>query len=250
MNAISDKLAAIGLDEKEQRFYMAALELGASSVTAIASRAGVTRTNGYDLLTRLEKRGLLTQVHGSKGVIQVLPTDPNALITGWEQTRLMLNDLVPELRSMFNSIPRKPRIRFHEGEEGIKQAIWATLDCKSKHLYGILSMHELLEIPGPTWMESYINERIRRGIQLDVVRSYSRETDPIWPASRGDIRELRLAPSEIDLGMTVYICDDTAVYISSKNENYALTIESRELASLQKSLFQSLWKISSVPTKK
>lgn len=247
MNEINEKLSEIGLDEKEQRFYLAALELGSAPVTLVASRAGVTRTNGYDLLTRLEKRGLLSQMHGGNGVIQVTPSDPNALITGWEQTRIMLDDLVPELRSMFNSIPRKPRIRFHEGVEGIQRAIWSTLECKSKHLYGILSMHELLEVPGAAWMESYINERIKRGIQLDVVRSYSRETDPIWPASHNDIRALRLAPSELDLGMTVYICDDTAVYISSKNENYALTIESRELASLQKSLFFSLWNMSSKP---
>jgi len=239
-----DKLAAVGLDDKEQRFYLAALELGSAPVTAVATRAGVTRTNGYDLLNRLERRGLLTLVHGEEGTRQVTPTDPNVLIKEWEQTRTMLDELVPELRSMFNNTPRKPRIRFHEGEEGIQRALRATLDSQSKHLYGILSMHELLETPGLTWMDNYIAERIDRGIQLDVVRSYSRETEPIWPAARNELRELRLAPAELDLGMTAYICDDTVIYISSKNENYALTIESRELASLQKSLFQSLWKLS------
>jgi len=241
---MKEKLAAVGLDEKEQRFYLAALELGGAPVTMVATRAGVTRTNGYDLLARLERRGLLIQIHGEEGIRQVIPADPNVLIREWEQTRVMLDELVPELRSMFNSTPRKPRIRFHEGEDGIRHALQATLECQSKHLYGILSMHELLEVPGPAWMDSYIAERISRGIQLDVVRSYSRETEPIWPAAHNDLRQLRLAPSELDLGMTAYICDDTVIYISSKNENYALTIESRELASLQKSLFQSLWRLS------
>ncbi len=241
---MKEKLAAVGLDEKEQRFYLAALELGGAPVTAVAMRAGVTRTNGYDLLARLERRGLLIQVHGEEGIRKVIPADPNVLIREWEQTRLMLDELVPELRSMFNSTPRKPRIRFYEGETGIQRALRTTLECQSKHLYGILSMHELLEVPGSAWMESYITERINRGIQLDVVRSYSRETEPIWPAAYNELRELRLAPSELDLGMTAYICDDTVVYISSKNENYALTIESRELASLQKSLFESLWRLS------
>ncbi|RJF96809.1 transcriptional regulator TrmB [Noviherbaspirillum cavernae] len=241
---MNEKLAAVGLDEKEQRFYLAALELGGAPVTLVATRAGVTRTNGYDLLTRLERRGLLTQVHGDDGVRQVVPADPNVLIREWEQTRIMLDELVPELRSMFNSTPRKPRIRFYEGEKGIQHALWTTLECQSKHLYGILSMHELLEVPGAAWMDGYIAERIKRGIHLDVVRSYSRETEPIWDTDRSALRELRFAPSELDLGMTVYICDDTVVYISSKNENYALTIESRELASLQKSLFQSLWRLS------
>jgi sugar-specific transcriptional regulator TrmB len=58
---IDEQLASIGLDEKERRFYLAVLQLGAASVTEIAARAGVTRTNGYDLLARLEARGLVRQ---------------------------------------------------------------------------------------------------------------------------------------------------------------------------------------------
>jgi sugar-specific transcriptional regulator TrmB len=239
-----EKLAAVGLDAKEQRFYLAALELGAAPVTAVANRAGVTRTNGYDLLDRLEKRGLLAQVLGEEGVRQIVPADPGVLIRDWEQTRVMLDDLVPELRSLFNSSPRKPRMRFFEGVEGIQRAIWATLECQSKELLGVLSMHELMEVPGAAWMETYIAERVRRGIRLDVVRSHSRETSNIWPASSTENRQLRYAPPGVDLGMTAYISDDTVTYVSSKNENYALTIESRELALLQRSLFKALWATS------
>ena len=42
------RLTALGLNDKERRFYLAALELGSAPVTAIAAWAGVTRTNGYD----------------------------------------------------------------------------------------------------------------------------------------------------------------------------------------------------------
>jgi sugar-specific transcriptional regulator TrmB len=241
-----EKLAALGLDEKEQRFYLAALELGAAPVNTVASRAGVTRTNGYDLLERLEKRGLLAQVSGEGGVRQIVPTDPEVLIRDWERTRLMLDDLVPQLRSLFSSSPRKPRVKFHEGVEGIQRALWATLESRSKLLLGILSMHELMEVPGGKWMEQYIAERLRRGIRLEVVRSHSRETKAIWPASANEMRDLRYAPPSIDLGMTMYICDDTVTYVSSKSENYALTIESHELASLQRAMFKSLWAVSEI----
>lgn len=239
-----DKLSAVGLDDKEIKFYLAALELGAAPVTAVANRAGVTRTNGYDLLQRLEKRGLLAQINSEEGVRQVVPSDPGVLIRDWERTRVMLNDLVPELRSLFNSSPRKPRIKFHEGVDGIQRAIWAHLECRSKLLLGILSMQELMEVPGSAWMDKFIAERVRRGIRLEVVRSHSRETKTVWPASADEMRELRYAPPGVDLGMTVYISDEMVTYVSSKSENYALTIESLELASLQKALLQSLWAVS------
>src|SRR6218665_882649 len=54
---MDERLTLLGLNEKEQAFYLAALQLGAASVTDVAARAGGTRTNGYDLLARLGGRG-------------------------------------------------------------------------------------------------------------------------------------------------------------------------------------------------
>lgn len=238
---MNDRLEALGLDEKEQRFYLAALELGSASVTEVAARAGISRTNGYDLLERLERRGLLAQVEESGGR-RVVPEDPSVLIRDWERTRVMLNELVPELRSLYNGTPRKPRTRLYEGKEGIYRALWETLDCHAQPLLGVLSMHQLMEVPGGQWMAAFTAERVKRGIPLHVLRSRSRETDDIWPTSRQEIRELRYAPPDIDLGMTMYIHDDKVTYVSSKEENYALVIESRELALLNRAFFQSLWR--------
>ncbi len=242
---MDSRLLALGLDEKEQRFYLAALEFGTAPVTAIAARADVSRTNGYDLVQRLQKRGLVSQIEGEGGVRQVVAEDPSVLIRDWERTRNALNDLVPELRSLFNGHQDKPRIRLYEGIEGIRRSLWETLECHSKLLCGILSMHELLEVPGAEWMEEYIEERIRRGIKLNVIRSRSRETESIWPTSVSHERELRYAPFDVDLGMTMYIYDDKVLYISSKRENYALVIESRELSSMNRTLFNSLWNMMS-----
>jgi HTH-type transcriptional regulator, sugar sensing transcriptional regulator len=240
---IESKLAALGLDEKEQRFYLAALQLGSAPVTEIANRAGVTRTNGYDLLQRLERRGLLTQISGN-GARHVVAEDPSVLIGHWEQTRSMLDSLVPELKSLFNGAQLKPRIRFYEGAEGIEKVLWETLECRSGTLLGVLSMHELLEVPGLEGMQKYIAERVKRGLRLRVLRSTSRETAPIWPSSEQELRELRYAPNFVELGMTMYICDDTVSYLSSKRENYGLVIESREFSALSRAMFEGLWTIS------
>ncbi|MGP1615721.1 MAG: TrmB family transcriptional regulator, partial [Pollutimonas bauzanensis] len=152
-----EQLAALGLDDKEQRFYLAALQLGAAPVADVAVRAGVTRTNGYDLLERLERRGLLSQTQEVKGVRKVVAEDPAVLIRDWERTRMMLNELVPELRSIYSGASSRPRTRLYEGRAGIERALWDTLECRSKTLYGVLSMHELREVPGLQWMEGFIS---------------------------------------------------------------------------------------------
>lgn len=242
---IAEKLAALGLDDKEIRFYLAALELGSASVTEVASRAKVTRTNGYDILARLEERGLLSQTSGN-GVRNVVAEDPGVLLNKWDETRNVLQDLVPELRSLFNAAPHKPKVRFYEGADGIEKVLWGTLDCRDKRLVAILSMNELLEVPSGPGMQRYIDERVRRGIALRVLRSRSRETASIWQSSIAELRDLRYAPGTIDLGMTMYIHDDTVSYLSSKKENYGLVIESAELAALHRALFEGLW-LSSQP---
>jgi len=241
---MDSQLESLGLDEKERRFYLAALRLGSASVTEVAALAGVTRTNGYDLLERLERRGLLTHEGETSATRRVVPEDPGVLVRDWERKRLMLNELVPELRSLYNDSPRKPRTRIYEGAEGIHRALWETLECRSKLLLGVLSMHELLEVPGEQWMAGFIAERVKRGIRLNVVRSPSRDTASIWPSSEEELRELRYAPVDLDLGMTMYINDDKVTYVSSKEENYAMVIESRELAALNRAFFHSLWTVT------
>lgn len=237
-----ERLAALGIEDKEQRFYLAALELGEASVNEVALRAGVSRTSGYDLLERLESRGLLRQTGSVRGVRHIVAEDPNVLIRDFERTRMMLDDLVPELRSIYNGSFNRPRTRLYEGKEGIERALWETLECRSKVLYGVLSMHELREVPGLQWMAGFISERVKREIHLKVLRSPSRETDRIWPSET--LREVRFAPPGVDLNMTMYINDDTVTYVSSKEENYALVIESRELSLLNRTFFNSIWSIS------
>jgi len=245
MSKIESLLEELGLDQKEMRFYLAVLQCGAAPVTMIAERAGVSRTNGYALLAKLENRGLVSQLAKDNGVMHVVAEDPAVLIAQWERSRALLDDVVPQLKSMFNASELKPRIHFYEGVDGILKALYGTLDCHSGTLLGILSMHELNEAPGRDAMATIIAERVRRGIGLRVLRSQSRDVETTWPSSEEALRELRYAPPWADLGMTMYIHDDKVTYLSSKRENYGLVIESKELSALNRSMFEGLWSISS-----
>ncbi len=244
MSKIESQLEELGLDKKELRFYMAVLQCGSAPVTMIAERAGVSRTNGYALLAKLENRGLVSQIAKDNGVMHVIAEDPAVLIGQWERSRRLLDDVVPQLKSMFNASELKPRIHFYEGMEGIVKALRGTLECHNGPLLGILSMSELNEAPGSAAMNEIIAERVRRAITLRVLRSQSRDVETTWTSSNEELRELRFAPASIDLGMTMYIHDDKVTYLSSRRENYGLVIESQELSALNRAMFEGLWAIS------
>ncbi|MGI3168314.1 TrmB family transcriptional regulator [Pseudooceanicola sp. C21-150M6] len=233
-------LEAFGLGDKERRFYVAALELGCAPVSAVAARAGIARTQGYDVFARLQERGLLSQMESAEGRM-VAAEDPRHLLAEHDRARDRIAEVMPMLQSLYADSSRKPRFRVYDGVEGIQRAMTEALDCPSRQLRGILSMRSLALVPGLQFMDQFIADRLRRAVHLDVIRARSSETDAIWPASDAERRALRFAPGEMDLKMTMFVADTRVVYVSSQKENYGIVIDSLELAEFQRSQFDFLW---------
>jgi sugar-specific transcriptional regulator TrmB len=55
------ELRKLGLTEKEVRVYLMGLELGPSSVQNIAKKAGLTRPTTYEIIKKLEAKGLFVE---------------------------------------------------------------------------------------------------------------------------------------------------------------------------------------------
>ena len=79
-------LQEIGLNEKEAKVYLAALELGQSVVQDIAKKAGVNRATTYFVIEGLMKMGLMSSFHKGKKQYFVA-ADPDRLIRVVEQEK-------------------------------------------------------------------------------------------------------------------------------------------------------------------
>lgn len=240
---VEETLAKFGIHGKQARFYLAALELGEAPVHQVAQKAGISRTTAYDVLAKLLHEGLVTQVQKA-GRYHVIAEDPARLLHVLDDRRRTVEEVLPELRSIFNVSIVKPRIRFYEGLDGIKTVLYDTLTCQSKSLLGILSMGDLLEVPGRKEMEDYIARRIATGISLKVLRSREKDVGDIWPTRAADLRELGYVPAGLVFTMTTYIYDQKVSFISSRRENFGMIIESEEFARMHENLFRILWQAS------
>lgn len=242
---IAAKLASIGITGNLYRLYSAAIEMGEAPIADIAAKAGLIRTTAYDAIGRLEQEGLVA-VQIRRGKRYVVAQDPSVLLERLEGRRRMLDDLMPQLRSMYNRAKGKPKIQYYEGIEGIRTALRDTLTVtdEPKLIRGILSMEELLQTPGEAEMNRYIEQRIQRGIWLNVIRSEQKDTHPVWPSHPDFLRTLRYCPPNMVLSMTTFIYDQRVCLISSKKEDYALVIDSVEFATMQGTLFDAIWELS------
>jgi HTH-type transcriptional regulator, sugar sensing transcriptional regulator len=237
-------LVELGLHDTEARFYLAALALGEAPIREIAEKAGISRTNAYDVLARLEEQGLATSEGDGPRNLRVVPVPPERLAEIFDNRRRRLEAILPDLRSLHIGGTGRPRVRYHEGLAGIQSVLEETLACRSKLLFGILSMRDLYEVPGRAWMDEHVRHRIAAGIELRVVRARSADVHARWQDSPEELRELRYAPEGFDTTMTTYVYDDTVSLISSGREHFAMTIESGEFAALQRQLFEALWHAS------
>lgn len=245
------ELVDAGLEPKEARFYLAVLDMRRPTVAEAAERADVSRTNAYDISKRLVHRGLIsiTEVGpngkpAGRGRGVLTANDPAHLIEAWAERKEVLDSLVPKLRAMRAKGGSQPRIRYLEGAGGIRTALFETLGWPAP-LRGILSMKDLLSVPGQSAMNEYIQGRRDRQLWLRVVRSPERDYERGWPTNPEDYRESRYAPAEYIFTMTMVIGRDEVAVMSSRRENFAMMIESAEYAQMQANLFEVLWSASS-----
>ena len=243
--AIDRVLMDLGLHETEARFYLAALELGQAPIRDVAAKAGISRTNAYDVFARLLEQRLVSEVPGSSGrTMRIVAEAPERILEIVEERRRKLELVLPELRSLHNRSASKPKVRFYKGLDGIKTVLNETIACRSKQSLGILSMRELYEVPGQAWMDDLVRRRIEAGVHLRVVRSPANDLHELWPNSDEELRSVRFAPLEFVFTMTTYIFDQKVALISSRKENFAMTIESEEFTTMQTHFFEVLWAAS------
>ena len=186
---LEEKLGRLGISGNLYRVYRAAIELGEVPVSELAASTGLARTTTYDAVLRLEEEGLL-KIEGVDRKRHVIAHDPSVLLEYVAARRVMVTEMMPELRSMYNQAKGKPKTRFYEGAEGIRTVLWDSLNGPHS-LRATFSMSELREVPGLEEINRYRDARIAKGIGMRVIRSRNRDTDDIWPASQKELRELR-----------------------------------------------------------
>lgn len=237
LNAI---LNQFGLENKEDEVYLALLELGTSGVNEIAIKAGIKRTSAYDVLASLKKKGLLGQTQKGKKRL-FYAEEPEKLAKLLEEKKEKLEEIMPILKSLYNTAGGKPKIRFYEGKEGLKEVYKDTLKYKGK-LFAFVTENIIRHL-GADWADEYLNKRVAAGISVKVIGP---DTDEVKEYAAADnkklLREIRIVPKErfpFSIEMDVY--GNKVAFLSFKEE-MGVIIESNEIANNLRLLFDLAWR--------
>ena len=238
-------LADLGLSEKESEVYLALLQLGSSTVTPISAKAGVKRTSIYNFIDRLVSLGLVTKT-AIRGRDHYSAVHPDRLLEIQNERLERLQRAMPEFLGLYNLIGRKPRMSYFEGPDEVQTIVREEIRCKREARYIWTGSSMMDMIGGAEHMTEIDKARMENNVWIRVVRF--KHKDILFPTSaHGEKfkRELRFAPPSVELTMGMGIYDTGKVgFFSSRQENFGILIESKELMELMDTFFTLLWERS------
>ena len=169
---IQDDLKQLDLTKSEIAVYLSLLESGLSAPPQVAKSTGIARTNCYNVLNALIGKGLVEEhIEGTRK--SYLARDPQALMNTIERRKEVLRRILPDLRALHVTQKNKPKIRFYDGWESVKEIYRQA--AQSKEIWAIGSTKRLVDLDGKFFGEFEQTLKDREVVLHDILTPGSRE---------------------------------------------------------------------------
>jgi len=246
----NDLLAPLGLNNGETKVYSALLQNGPQTGRQLTVGSNLSRTNIYNIVANLEKKGLIEQTKNGKKTL-FSPLHPNKLENLIEnkekqlkhaKTTLISN--LPELVSKYNLAIGKPGIKFFEGEKGIQKILEDSLTSKEEILtyMDIESIVKHIDSINKDYVKKIDKAGIKkRAILLDTpfARKYLQNCHK-------KITNIKLITYDAPPFQTIMqIYDNKISYITLTDKAMlSVIIEDPNIYKMHKYIFEYLWRIA------
>ncbi|MFA7309401.1 MAG: helix-turn-helix domain-containing protein [Candidatus Paceibacterota bacterium] len=248
---MNKELEDLGLSEKEAKVYLAALEIGRATADQLAKHAKIVRPTAYVQLDSLMKKGLMSTYEEGKKTY-FAPESPELLkrLLMRQQERLRtkeneLTNLLPELLRQYESAGERPVVRFFPGKEGITVTREEALTTKEKKVLTVFSYDHLRKVFSEKELDDYSEKRRKLGIHSRGIHLHK----PYFSkAGLDELTERRfLSPEALPLTIDITIFDDKTALRSLEGSLFGVIIESKQIASNMKMIFNFLWQSAKGP---
>lgn len=234
-------LTPLGLSKGESEVYLALLNNGPSTVSAIAKTITISRPHVYDILDKLANKGLVS--HARKdATIHYSATMPSNLRDFLKEKEDFLDTMLPSLDALYHSTRHSHSVEILEGLCGLKYVFNDILRTRPAELL-VEGGAGLAVTLLPSFLEIWHKKRIRAAIQMKVIMGFDaaaqQRGESLSKMRRTDVRydtEKYPSPS------TIYLYNDQVVFMIWHEEHpRAILLRDASLHKLFKSHFDTLW---------
>jgi sugar-specific transcriptional regulator TrmB len=237
-------LSRLGLNDNECRIYALLLKEGCLGATEIGARTRISRTNTYNVIELLEKKGLVTRSKesGKTGFRAEHPAALNDYIVAkrgsLDACQIQLSSIMDGLVRDYSLAEHKPGVFRFEGRAGLERVHDQLL--KDGLDISIIMDRPLFRKVFGAFNDHFVATRLKKKIRTRVI-THDREI--IKTPDARELREVRyldhrIFPFQMDLKITA-----RKLAFTTLREDYAVgvMIEDKELARNFMVLFEFLW---------
>jgi sugar-specific transcriptional regulator TrmB len=231
----TENLVQLGLTKREANAYLALLKLEEAKAGEIAEQTKEDRTNIYDSLKNLVKKGLVNYViKNNKTYYRVAP--PEKLREYISEKEAMLNEIFPEINRIYKSYKPKPLIEVYEGKEGIKTVLNDILK-EGKDFVGF-GATDRASVLLPEYTQRYLKEREKKKIKA---RQFYSKGEKVLKSKMSTFKSI---PREFSGPATTLIYGSkVAIFMWFMEPAIVVLIKNKEAAKAYSRQFEFMWKI-------
>ena len=250
-NLISEYLGGLGFGEETAKLYGALVGKGPMTILEASRATEIERTALYRLIDELVAKGLIEEVlaHKSRRIQAVSPAKIKGLLENEKQRVEKLESGFGEFEKLIESMPQNhsTQVRYYRSISGIKQILWNEARAKGEVIG--YTYRNLQEVVGQKYFEEYArelenNKVVSRDLRCD---SFLASTDsPEFRRRHIDQSVWRYLPDSVmrlTHNLDVYN-DVVAIYYWENDDVFGVEIENQKIADMQRSIFETLWKLA------
>ena len=221
---------------------MALLELGEASMSELTKKSELKRSTLYFIIDVLHKKRLVSIIKKGKKTIYSAE-DPKRLLEQADENRRNLEYAMPELLSIANNIVKKPKVRFFEGEEGIKEVYRDILRFPDQKMYAWVSESMMTGFDSQFITEYYIPKRLEKKIWAEVIASDTIVGKTFKENDTPALRKTKLLDEALfPLSIEISLYGKDRIGFMSMEDKLGLILESKPIADTLRSLFAYQWR--------
>lgn len=239
-----ETLTNLGLEENEAKVYLVCLNLGPSSVLNIAREVKIPRTTVYLILDSLISKKLIEKtVKGKKKRFSAAPPEYFIGLLEKKEKKLSLAKkkllaTLPLLQSL-KAKPGRPKVRYYEGIEEIKDIYEDSLQAKEILVFCLCQ--EAYEIM-PEYIDKYCTRVIRRMIKTKEIVSDSKADKEYQRKFSTPRNIIKCIPKKFITSTDKLIYGHKVAFISYvKGKMIGVIIEDEEITKHERKQFEFMW---------
>ncbi len=236
-----ETLIKAGLVKNEAKVYLALLKLGTASITEISQKSGVERTLIYGVVEKLLEKGLISSVIKiNKKYFE--PANPEKILDLIKEKEKIIEDALPELKSLYKSVEKKQEVHHFKGKEGAKTILETLLKENSKEWLIFGTTGKTAEV-----LSFYLPQFHKKRVEKKIIFKAIYSEDSLKRAKeikKMKLTKVKILPKEYMTPTHINIVGNKLGIILWSEQPLGILIENKEIAESFRNYFKLLWNMA------